>query len=232
MQFWDEQHGIVFSDPVDGHLLILVTRDAGESWIRIGNEIVPAIEPGEAGFAASNSSLSILSPHHAWIGLGGGQAGVARVFRTADRGQSWKVSTAPSIPRSPSSGIFSLCFRDQNLGIAVGGNFQSESSTTGNVAISENGGHSWRLPSGRTPGGFRSCVLSIQDGYRSMFLCCGPNGTDASLDGEDWQPVSPIGFHTLSVGRDGSVWGAGAKGQTGKTTLDAIDGALARSPNE
>ena len=30
--FWDEKRGVAFSDPVAGHLLIIVTRDGGQRW--------------------------------------------------------------------------------------------------------------------------------------------------------------------------------------------------------
>ena len=31
IDFWDRQHGIAFSDPVDGHLLIITTNDGGKN---------------------------------------------------------------------------------------------------------------------------------------------------------------------------------------------------------
>jgi photosystem II stability/assembly factor-like uncharacterized protein len=65
MVFWDRTHGIVLGDPIpdEGGQLkfeLLMTND-GESWTQIPpSQLPPAIE-GEGAFAASNTSLAILT---------------------------------------------------------------------------------------------------------------------------------------------------------------------------
>src|SRR5580698_3764242 len=65
MVFWDPTHGIVLGDPIpdeSGKLKfeLLITTD-GQTWTHIPPaQIPPAIE-GEGAFAASNTSLAILS---------------------------------------------------------------------------------------------------------------------------------------------------------------------------
>ena len=155
--FWDATHGIAFSDPVDGKLLIMTTDNAGESWAATNKVRLPAALPGEAGFAASNSCLTLFGESQAWIGLGGetSQSG-ARVFYTADRGENWKVSGTP-IATGKSSGVFSLAFRSQQYGVAVGGDYtRLDAGGAAVVAVTRDGGATWNRIIGPGPNGFRS----------------------------------------------------------------------------
>src|SRR4051794_26076732 len=47
MAFWDHHHGIVFSDPVDGHFVLWITKDGGDSWQELHPESIPAALPSE-----------------------------------------------------------------------------------------------------------------------------------------------------------------------------------------
>lgn len=95
MKFWNVRSGVAFSDPVDGGLLIVKTDDGGNSWKAIEPASIPKMDKGEAGFAASNSSLHVFGNQHAWIGLGGGNEGPSRVFRSQDEGLHWTSHMAP-----------------------------------------------------------------------------------------------------------------------------------------
>ena len=116
MAFWDERHGIAFSDPIHGRFLIITTADGGSTWTELDPERRPAAFEGEAGFAASGSCLSVVGDRHAWIATGGTHA---RVLRSTDRGLSWEVAATPLISGKPSTGIFSIAFRDALHGVAV-----------------------------------------------------------------------------------------------------------------
>ncbi len=218
------EQGMAFSDPIDGRLLVIRTRDNGETWSDVPTDQNPATDSGEAGFAASNGSLALENGRHAWIGLGGGTAGPSRMMRSSDSGDSWHASSVGPIPRSPSAGIFAVVFppREQNhplnsgSGIALGGDYQQESSPAGNVAITNDGGAHWDAISGRSPRGFRSsgCYLSGV-GY----VAAGPSGCESSADGHDWQPITDEGFHAIRTSNDGSIWGVGAKGRIGQLRI-------------
>src|SRR6202041_758375 len=54
----DKDFGMLLGDPVDGHFVIFLTFDRGEHWERQIKQ-APEAQPGEAIFAASNSSLII-----------------------------------------------------------------------------------------------------------------------------------------------------------------------------
>ena len=119
--FWDQRHGIVLSDPVNGHFWLLKTDDGGASWKPIPAKNLPPALEKEGAFAASNSCLRIEGEQNIWFGTGG--ATVARIFRSGDRGETWTVSETPVHPENASTGIFSLAFRDARNGIAVGGDY-------------------------------------------------------------------------------------------------------------
>src|ERR1043166_5688398 len=57
LSFWDRDHGIVMSDPIDGKLFLLVTDDGGRSWSRVAADGLPTMLPNEAAFAASGTCL-------------------------------------------------------------------------------------------------------------------------------------------------------------------------------
>lgn len=221
MRFFNDQTGLAFSDPVDGGLLIVKSLDGGNSWSVIEPSAIPKMEDGEAGFAASNSTLFV-SENKAWIGLGGGSAGSSRIFRSNDRGDSWAFERVEPILRGDSAGIFSVAFDGEFKGVCVGGDYRKESTAEHNIALSEDGGMSWRSPKKSRPLGFRSCVVSALVRAPSaaaespMWLACGPTGCDWSSDRESWQALSETGFHVLSVSIDNVVWAAGSDGRVAK----------------
>ena len=217
MKFSNDRTGLAFSDPIDGGLLILKTSDAGETWEAIDPSVIPKMDTDEAGFAASNSSLHAFGKELAWIGLGGGSDGPSRIFRTQNSAANWTAQSVPSIARGKSSGIFSVAFESEKKGIVVGGDYLKTTVATQNIAMTNDGGLSWQSIAGRRPRGFRSSVIAIPankaDGVPSFWLTCGPSGCEWSLTGEDWLPLSDIGFHVASVAPDGSIWASGADGR-------------------
>jgi len=118
--FWDARRGIVVGDPVEGHITVFTTSDAGEHWIR--RQTPPAIA-NEGAFAASNSALALWGTpsgrSEAWFGAGG--PGAARVFHSKHGGVTWTVAWTPLRNDTASAGIFSIAFRDAKHGTAVGG---------------------------------------------------------------------------------------------------------------
>jgi photosystem II stability/assembly factor-like uncharacterized protein len=217
MKFSSDRTGFAFSDPIDGGLLILKTDDAGESWNAIDSSVIPKMDSGEAGFAASNSSLHAFGKDLAWIGLGGGSDGPSRIFRTQNGGAKWSPHLVPSIARGKSSGIFSVAFGSDKKGIAVGGDYAETTVDSQNIATTNDGGVSWQPITGKRPRGFRSCVIAIPASKAgdlpSFWLTCGPSGCEWSLSGEEWLPMSDVGFHVVDIASDGSIWACGSEGR-------------------
>ena len=89
------RRGLALSDPVDGRFRIAATFDWGRSWHVLPNRGMPPAVDGEFAFAASGTCLVAGGARHAWFGSGGG---ASRVFRSRDRGFTWKVTAAPIAP--------------------------------------------------------------------------------------------------------------------------------------
>src|SRR5215472_759661 len=158
--FWDRRHGIVLSDPIDGHFALFRTDDGGASWKQIPPAALPPSLPSEGAFAASNSCLTVQGEQNVWFATGG--AKVARVFRSSNRAKTWSVAETPMHPANASSGIFSVTFREENFGVAVGGDYaHPESSDLPNVLQTHDGGTTWQAGTPTNPPGiYLSSVAS------------------------------------------------------------------------
>ena len=215
MSFWDDQHGIVFGDSVDGRFDILITENGGKLWSRIDPSRLPAALPNEGAFAASGTNIAVFGRNYAWIGTGA--ATKARVLRTTDGGRTWQVGET-SLAGGPSTGIFSIAFRDAKHGVIVGGDYTKEGEAQNNLAFTSDGGATWRPGTGLS--GFRS-VAAYLPGAKTL-IAIGPSGTDYSTDdGRSWKPLEGPGFDTFSfVPGRGIGWAAGAQGRLSKLTID------------
>ncbi len=127
MAFWDAERGIAFSDSVDGRLVILRTDTGGRLWSRVPAEGLPPALDNEGAFAASGTNVAVYGRDHVWIGTGA--AAAARVLRSVDGGRTWTAAATP-LAAGPSSGIFSIAFRDADHGIVVGGDYRKENEST------------------------------------------------------------------------------------------------------
>ena len=217
-EFWDNEKGIGFSDPIDGRLVVVRTDDGGKTWERNAKEYCPEFEEGEAGFAASGSCLAIHGTKKVWIGTGGkaGKTKVARVVYSMDAGKSWVSSDTP-IPRTESKGIFSLAFPTDSFGVAVGGDYKAPEIAHDNIVLTNDGGKTWRTCKGKSPSGYRSVVSHFKRDGKLILVTSGRNGTDISLDnGENWKRISDVGFQAMSFSADGSSGiGVGRGGMIG-----------------
>jgi photosystem II stability/assembly factor-like uncharacterized protein len=149
MAFWDPKHGIVLGDPVPDdsgklHFEILLTDD-GQTWHPLSSSQLPEAEAGEGAFAASNSCISILhspSDPNIWFATEGT---TARVFHSADRGQTWQVFDTPILHGPDSAGIFSIAFRDSLHGVIAGGDYKHPNDDGPDLAFTDDGGKTWTL---------------------------------------------------------------------------------------
>jgi len=211
MSFWDADHGLVIGDSIDRQFYILITANGGREWTRVAPDKLPSALINEGAFAASGTNIALYGKRYAWIGLGSAER--ARVLRTTDGGQTWKVFETP-IKSNQSSGIFSIAFRDERHGVIVGGDYQKERDATDNLAITNDGGETWTLTKGLS--GFRSVVAYIPG--TSSLIAVGPSGSDYSADGgHTWRALAGPGFDTFSFApRQKFGWAAGARGAIGR----------------
>jgi photosystem II stability/assembly factor-like uncharacterized protein len=218
--FWDRRHGIVLSDPIDGHFALFRTEDGGATWKQIPPSALPPALSNEGAFAASNSCLTVQGGKNVWFATGG--AKVARVFRSSDRGKTWQVAETPMHPTNASSGIFSLAFSDANNGIAVGGDYaHPESSDLPNVMLTRDGGRSWQAGAGTRPAGMylssvvfvagpsphhRTFVAVGTKGWISPPVVTQPGVSEPRINIENMNSVAITGAS------NSDVWAVGAKG--------------------
>jgi photosystem II stability/assembly factor-like uncharacterized protein len=150
MVFWDSKHGVVLGDPIPDEsgkpkFELLMTED-GQNWRVIPPAQLPPAMEGEGAFAASNTCLAIVpgasGDSNLWFATGGK---AARVFHSADRGQSWHVSDTPMMHGRDSAGIFSIAFRDPLHGVIAGGDYKVPNGDGPNLAFTEDGGKTWTL---------------------------------------------------------------------------------------
>ena len=213
MAFGDADHGVAFSDSVDGRFVVRTTGDGGRTWIAVAPERLPPALPEEGAFAASGTNVAMFGPDRIWIGTS-----KSRVLRSTDGGRTWSVHATP-VATGQATGIFSIAFIDASNGVVVGGNYQQEDEARDNLAVTADGGRTWVRPSGTGLSGFRSVVTWLPGRGRSL-LAVGPRGSDWSADGQTWAPGGSDGYDALSLAPGGVVgWATGAGGRIARVTL-------------
>jgi photosystem II stability/assembly factor-like uncharacterized protein len=177
---------------------------------------LPRALESEGAFAASGTNIALFGKTHAWISTGGGAK--ARVLRTSDGGRTWQVADTP-LAAAQSAGIFSIAFRDAQHGVIVGGDYRKEQEAVDNLAVTSDGGVTWKLVEGLS--GFRSAVAYVPEIKTPALVAVGPSGADYSLDdGQTWMPIAGRGFDTFSFAPHKQTgWAAGANGGLAKLTF-------------
>jgi hypothetical protein len=80
------------------------------------------------------------------------------------------------------------------------------------------------MATGKGPRGFRSSIIYVpapqatpgSDTFRresGYWIATGPSGTDISADGEDWKPLSEMGYHALHLTPEGVPLAVGSDGR-------------------
>lgn len=221
MKFVDEQRGLAFGDPIQGRLEIFITADGGSSWKTLPPDRCPIVDTGEAGFAASNSSIALYDDR-VWIGLGG-RNGNARLLHCSIpnfqignvTNWQWDSIEIASVKSGPSSGIFSIGL-NETTGWVVGGDYKQTDKNEMIAAFTNDRGVTWKKPNS-SPRGFRSCVIPLPG--RKTWLAVGPTGTDITKENLPWQPISDVGFHSAVATSSGAIWASGSEGRIGRLTL-------------
>lgn len=206
INFWNENEGIAMGDPINGCLSIIITRDGGATWNKIPCNDLPPVIKGEAAFAASNTNIAI-NGNHAWIATGGKRA---RVFHTADKGTTWEVFNTPIIQGDVMTGIYSIDFYDDKIGVIMGGNWEKQDFNEGNKAITKDGGKTWQLLSNGKGPGYRSCITFVPGTNGNGLVAVGSPGISYSSDqGNTWTELSKEGFYTIAFVNDTLAFASG-----------------------
>lgn len=213
MAFENQQHGLAMSDPVNGKFRLIETVDGGETWDIVDAAGMPAALEGEAGFAASGTCLEAAAGR--WY-LASGGVDPGRIYRS-ENGKEWEVGNS-SITGGAAAGVFSVRFRDDECGIAVGGDYQNP---TGNVNVSswsDDGGVTWQ-PSESFPAGYRSGASWVP-GRAKTAVAVGTSGSDITVDGgRNWRTFDNGTFDAVECVSKHTCWASGSKGRVAKLSL-------------
>lgn len=208
MSFWDDQGGMIFGDPINNKMQLIRTRDGGMTWEDVSAQMKEELKVGEAGFAASGTTIVTKNPGMAWIATGGS---VANIYFTHNRGFRWYVKPLPILQGESSTGPFSMTFYDKKNGVVVGGNYLKDRESTNNVLVTADGGRTWQK-SERPVFGYRSGVTYLNE---KVLVATGSSGTDISYDGgKNWQNISILNLNVVQKSKTGNlVLLAGGKGE-------------------
>ena len=195
IQFWNESEGILFGDPIDEYMNVVLTKDGGQTWTKVNQSKLPKLEKGEYAFAASNTSL-MAKDNQAWIATGGTKS---RILYTKDKGESWKLLDTPMISGSKMTGIYSIDFYNNDFGIMTGGDYENQSNNAKNKALTIDGGKSWVLVADKEAFGYASCIQFVPESGGTMAVALGPSGIYSSNDsGLSWVKLSALkDLHTF-----------------------------------
>ncbi|KIA91107.1 oxidoreductase [Pedobacter kyungheensis] len=212
--FWDKSKGIIFGDPINDKMPLLKTTDAGKTWQDVSANLKLPLAKGEAGFAASGTTIKTLLGGKTWVATGGT---VSNIYFSPDYGQSWQVFKCPILQGENSTGPFSIDFFNEKTGVVVGGNYLKDKENSNNVLLTSDGGKTWQKPAAPVLG-FRSAVTYIN---AKTLIATGTSGTDISTDGgQNWKHISDKSFNAVQKAKKGkSVILAGEKGSVYQLVL-------------
>jgi photosystem II stability/assembly factor-like uncharacterized protein len=226
--------GMLLGDPVNGFLSVFSTHD-GATWHRWGEDAgtrAPKANPGEAIFAASNTSLVSPGINGQYVFVTGGKSGARLLFEQGhspfDRMAFSSVSVG--LPSGETAGAFSVARREADHGtgnfVIVGGDYKMPDRGAAAFAFQPTFLKSVLVrPAQTPPHGYRGAVA--YDEKTKTWITVGPNGTDISTDdGKNWRALHPKPGQPVDSDKN---WNAlslpfvvGPNGRIGKLRDDAL----------
>lgn len=188
--------GILIGDPVNGRFATFsLVPERG--WRP--DEKSCAARDGEAGFAASNSSVVVFGAQRYIIatgGKGGPRALLSPLLAYSDSNRDCLAVPVPLAGGTDSSGAFSVAFRDLNHGVVVGGDYKKPADATRTAAWTADAGRHWTAAS-KPPHGYRSAVAWYPEA--DAWIAVGTNGSDISRDdGKTWERLDDGKWNAVS----------------------------------
>ncbi|MEM0962567.1 MAG: oxidoreductase [Bacteroidota bacterium] len=215
LAFWGTDRGVAFSDSVDETFVLITTDDGGETWRRVPAGALPPAGEDEGGFAASGTLVHTRGDRLGWIGTG--NADPARVLRTDDAGATWEAAEIP-LAAGEAAGAASVTFRDDRHGVALGGDIGAPDAFADAVAITSDGGRTWRR-GGQLPfpgAAYGAAYVPDSD----ALLAVGPGGVGLSRDdGRTWTLLDGRTFWGIAAASPAAVWLTGPEGRIVRVRL-------------
>jgi photosystem II stability/assembly factor-like uncharacterized protein len=116
-------------------------------------------------------------------------------MRSDDYGLTWQVVDVPVHASGPAAGIFSLAFFDDSTGVAVGGDYTQPKLAATSVALTRDGGRTWRAAAAPPPAYLSGVAYA---GTRNRLVAVGLAGTFVSSDGGNrWTQVDTVAMNSV-----------------------------------
>jgi photosystem II stability/assembly factor-like uncharacterized protein len=214
MAFWDRTHGIALGDPLDGEFELITTED-GEHWRPMSEAAGPRSLSQEGAFAASGTCVVTQGTNNIWFVTGGFSA---RVFRSANRGQTWSATDLPVVKDNASAGAFSLAFDGQGRAVIGGGDYQHPERTP-TLTYSDDGGFTWQnLPFGQQS--YFSAVAVDPANHRHLLAVGSAHAAYADdLGSGIWKAWWDLNLNAATYLGHGEAIAVGPQGKIVKFTL-------------
>jgi len=194
MDFNTVNQGAAFGDPINGKLTILLSKNKGDIWYLCNPQLLPQVQEGEAGFAASGSGIKLFDDGTIYIGTGGGE--IANLYTSPDFGESWKVVKTP-MKSGGSYGIYSIYFWTKDEGIIIGGSYEHQHDAEKMCFITQDAGKSWTNISSGLPG-YCSSINGTEDG--ELIFASGRNGVYYTKNkGKEWKQLWKEPFYSIAI---------------------------------
>jgi photosystem II stability/assembly factor-like uncharacterized protein len=214
MKFTDKKVGMAIADPIGGHFLLMMTFNEGEGWHVLDSNNNYLAKDGESLFASSNTNMDF-TVKRGWFATGGKYARLAVIGTTASD-RDLLVYDTPIANGEKMTGIFSLDFLDDSIGVISGGNYEKTDTSIVSLAITKDGGKTWKAIKNKKPF-FGSCVqfksadTFFVTGHDGTFICKHKTGKISEVKDKSGTSLK---FHTLRFSPSGkTVWFAGDKGR-------------------
>lgn len=193
VHFWNSNDGWAMGDPNNGYFEMYTTHDGGNTWTRVPQANIPANLSGEYGIVGHYSVIG----DNIWFDTQKG-----RVYRSNDRGQTWRVSSTGITV--PSTGAIDICFYSASQGIA-----RLYTATTGVsiVKTTSDSGATWTTLA--TTGNFWGSDVKYVPGTVSKLVSTGADATN--------------GFTGSSYSNDGGATWVDIESGTQRTALGIAD---------
>lgn len=190
MKFRNEKEGFAVGDPdKNGFFQILKTHNGGKNWYVFVN--LPLSETNEHLFAASNSCLSVSENTIRFV-TGGATSHFYTLIDT-----NWEKYPLPLQSGTPWQGAYSVDFFNDKQGIVAGGDSQNPQTTQNNLALTFDGGKTWKNVANSM--GYISCIQYLPQTNGKEIIATGTSGIWYSSDqGKHWKKLSDEEFYAIT----------------------------------
>jgi hypothetical protein len=211
---WDskEQLAWLLSYPIEQKLSLFRIQQNEIKQLDPNN--VPTIQPKEAFFAASGSSMVHLKER---IIMAGGGADSARIYTYFTTKNTWQIQNL-GVVTGEAKGYFSMGAKNNKEIWAVGGDYRKLNELSIPIITTIDGGSHWKILK-ETPEFYMEKVIWA----KPYWVVSGPSQSAAYHEKtKQWQSLGKSAYHNIIQVGD-KIWGVGAKGQLGYISLSSID---------